>query len=278
MIRVLNRLRHVRLHHLALLFLVVAARAGAQPRDPNAIRRPHMVVLLGTKDEASGRREANRAADRLGYGVAPDTFRKPGTRRIYVGNVITLQKPANDRFEVVSYLGDRADAMKALDQARRYYPDARMVPVELLKGATDEWIDMPFYRLGILVVGSYKTYEAALAAAQSFSLRSGYPYGSRGMVYDKQRGLIWPDDSDDEIWAGQYAPRRYDNECNISDPKSCITVERSEAYEGFKPGLYIVVAGVLRRDGERAQRLNVARKIVPEAYVKQTTIYLGCVH
>jgi hypothetical protein len=98
------------------------------------------------------------------------------------------------------------------------------------------------------------------------------------MVYDKQRGLIWPDNSNDEAWAGSYAPRRYDNECNISDPKPCITVERSEAYEGFKPGLYIVVAGVLGRDEERSQRLNVARRIVPEAYVKQTTIYLGCMH
>lgn len=261
-----------------IVLFTVVAQAKAQPPDPDTIQRPHMVVLLATQDELTGRQEANRAADRLGYAVAPDTLQKPAARRIYVGNVITLQKPAKERFEVVSHLGDRADAMKALDQARKYYPDARMVPVELPKGATDEWIDTPFYRLGILVVGSYKTYEVALAAAKSFSSRSGYPYGSRGMVYDKQRGLIWPDNSNDEAWAGRYAPRRYDNECNISDPAPCITVERSEAYEGFNPGLHIVVAGVLGRDEERARRLNAARRIVPGAYVKQTTIYLGCTH
>jgi hypothetical protein len=153
-----------------------------------------------------------------------------------------------------------------------------MVPVELPRKATEEWIETPFYRLGILVVGSYKSYDEALRAAKLFSSRSAYPYGSRGMVYDKERGLIWPDNSSDEVWAGQYAPRRYDNECDIRESRPCITVERSEGYEGFTPGLYIVVGGVLGRDPERVERLATARKIVPDAYVKQTTIYLGCTH
>jgi hypothetical protein len=98
------------------------------------------------------------------------------------------------------------------------------------------------------------------------------------MIYDKERGLIWPDDSADEAWAGAYAPRRYDSECGLVPSKPCITVERSEAYEGFKPGLYIVVGGILDRSEEREKRLAAARKLVPGAYVKQTAIYMGCVH
>jgi len=153
-----------------------------------------------------------------------------------------------------------------------------MVPVALPRKATNEWIDTPFYRLGILVLGSYRSYDEALRAAKLFSARSTYPYGSRGMVYEKKRGLIWPDGSRDEAWAGLYAPRRYDNECDIRNSRPCVTVERSEGYEGFTPGLYIVVGGVLGRDRQRVERLAAARKIVPEAYVKQTTIYLGCTH
>lgn len=236
-----------------------------------------MVVLMTSTDEEAGRKAANLAADRLGYAVAPDTLRKPATRRIYVGAVVTLQRSGGDGFEVVSYLGDEADALKALAEGRKYYPGARIVPVKLPKGAAHDWIDVPFFRLGILVLGSYKSYDEALRAAKTFSSPT-HPYGSRGMIYDKERGLIWPDDSDDEAWAGRYAPRRYDNECDIRDPRPCITVERSEGYEGFTPGLYIVVGGVLARDERRAERLAAARKIVPEAYVKQTTIYLGCVH
>jgi hypothetical protein len=263
---------------LSIVVLVRSGQVGAQPPNPEEIRKPHMVVLTTSTDEVAGRQAANRAAERLGYAVAPESLRKPANRRIYVGAVVTLQRSSANGFEVVSYMGDQPDALKALAEGRKYYPHARIVPASLPKSATDQWIDAPFYRLGILVVGSYKTYEDALRAAKRFSLRSAYPYGSRGMVYDPERGLIWPDDGDDEAWAGRYAPRRYDNECDIRDSKPCVTVERSEGYEGFTPGLYIVVGGVLGRDERRAERLAAARKIVPTAYVKQTTIYLGCTH
>lgn len=237
-----------------------------------------MIVLTTARDAASGRREANRAADRLGHAIAPDTLRKPGARRIYLGAVVTLQRAADNGFEVTSFLGDEGDAVEELKAARKYYAHARMVPVELPKNSTDEWIDTPFYRLGILVVGSYRSYGEALRAARSLSARSGLPYGDRGMIHDKKRGLIWPDNSSDEMWAGRYAPRRYDDECNIAGSGPCLTVERSGAYEGFTPGLYIVVSGILDRSEDRATRLAAAREVVPGAYVKQTTVYLGCTH
>ena len=142
----------------------------------------------------------------------------------------------------------------------------------------DESSDPQFVRMGVLVIGSYKSYDAALRAAKSYGQRSGHQYDSRGMVYDKRRGLIWPDDSEDEIWAGAYAPRRYDTECAPWNGSPCVTVERSAEYEGFAPGLYIVVDGILDRSPERAQRLAAARKLVSGAYVKDTDIYMGCMH
>jgi hypothetical protein len=260
------------------VLLALAPAAGARPPDPDTILKPLMVVVATVKDETAGRKEANRAADRLGYSVAPETLRKPPERRVYVGAVITLQRTTDGRFAVVSYLGDQADATAALGEAKKYYRDARAIRAELPKNANDDWMSSPFQRLGILVVGSYKSYPAALRAAQSFSVQAEYQYGSRGMIHDKDRGLIWPDDSEDEIWAGNYAPRRYDNECDRDNPKPCVTVERSAAYEGFAPGFYIVVGGVLGRNEEREQRLAAARRVVAGAYVKQTTLYLGCVH
>jgi hypothetical protein len=237
-----------------------------------------MVVLLTAKNEAAGRREANRAADRLGYLVASDTLRKPVSRRFYLGTVITLQRVAPDRFAVVSFLGEQDDALAALDEVKKYYPAARAVPTELPEGANDEWADSPFVRLGVLVLGSYKSYPEAVRAAQSFGARSDYPYGSRGLVFDKKRGLIWPDDDEDEAWAGAYAPRRDDNRCGLALLKPCVSVERSEAYEGFTPGLYIVVGGILDHSEEREKRLAAVRKLVPDAYIKQTAIYMGCMH
>jgi hypothetical protein len=262
---------------VASVVLALSGSSVAQLPDPETIRKPHLVVLATTRDEVSGRQEANRAADRLGYPIARDTLRKPLTRRTYVGAVITLQRGSDGQFVVTSYLGDQADARKALAEARKHFANARLAPVVLPKDATDGWIDTPYHRMGILILGSHRSYEDALRAARSFSERSGQPYGSRGMIHDKERGLIWPDDIDDADSAGHYAPRREDG-CNVYDKRACITVERSEGYEGFTPGLYIVVGGVLDRDEQRAERLAAARKIVPGAYLKQTTIYLGCTH
>jgi len=156
--------------------------------------------------------------------------------------------------------------------------NGRHPPEDQQEGMQEESPDDQFARLGVLVVGSYLSYDAALRAARSYSQRSGHPYDSRGMVYDKKRGLIWPDDLEDEIWAGAYAPRRYDDECAPWNGSPCVTVERSAEYEGFAPGFYIVVGGILDHSSERAQRLAAARKLVSGAYVKDTDIYLGCMH
>lgn len=134
--------------------------------------------------------------------------------------------------------------------------------------------DEPYVSAGILVASSHRSYAGALRAAQTFSRKAAIPYDSRGLILDEERGLIWPDDSEDDIWAGQYAPRRYD-EC-VDGP--CVTIERSDGYEGFKSGLYIVVAGITRSDVESASRLASARRHAPGAYVRQTVLYMGCMH
>jgi hypothetical protein len=140
---------------------------------------------------------------------------------------------------------------------------------------SDGWIDGPYIRAGLLVVGSHRSYHAAVRAAKTFSDASGLRYSSQGMIFDKSRGLIIPDDDPDEAYRGRYVPRRYDNGC---DQQRCVTVERSGGYDGFRPGLYIVVAGILGRDADANARLKQAQRIVPTTYVRQTILYLGCMH
>jgi hypothetical protein len=136
-------------------------------------------------------------------------------------------------------------------------------------------MDPPYIRAGILVVGSHRSYYAAVRVAKTFSDASGISYSSQGMIFDESRGLIIPDDDPDEPYRGQYVPRRYDDGC---DQGRCVTVERSDAYDGFRPGLYIVVAGILGRDAEAKARLKQAQRIVRTAYVRQTILYMGCMH
>ncbi len=251
---------------------------GAGAADAEASPTAAMVVLATLKDQAAGRQEARRAAARLGYGLAADTLEKPIARRVYVNTMITLQRLADDRYVVVSFLGSEPDALVARDEARKVYPDARVVPTVPPDDATAA-DGAAYTRIGMLVLGSFKTYAPARRAARAWSKRSGHPYSARGMVYDKKRGLVFADDFPDSIWAGAYAYRRTHGECSENDEgKLCLTVERSEAYEGFVPGLYIVVGALVSGGDEQAKLLAEARKVVPAAYVKQTTLYLGCMH
>jgi hypothetical protein len=190
--------------------------------------------------------------------------------------VVTLHRNREGKILVSSYLGDAGEVEDKLREARRYFRVARVVPMVMLPDeASDSWIDTPFIPGGLLVVGSSRKYHEAVRAAKSFSRAAAMPYSSQGYVLDESRGMVLPDDHPDDIHAGEYLPRRYDGAC---DGERCVTVERSEAYEGFPNGYYLVVAGIVGRDAEAKSRLAQARRIVPTAYVRQTILYMGCRH
>ncbi|HEY4187919.1 MAG TPA: hypothetical protein VGP07_22780 [Polyangia bacterium] len=70
-----------------------------------------------------------------------------------------------------------------------------------------------------------------------------------------------------------YAPRgRFDDGVYVS-------VEYSTGYKGFKKGLYIVVlANGSTGADEVRNALQKAKAKYADAYVKDTAVYLGCVH
>ncbi len=274
--------KHIRAVRIRVLVFIAsfgtASSVRAQPPDGQVITAPRVVVLATVDTRDAGRREALRAAKLLGYSIAMDTVSTVPRQRRYVGEVIALHRNRSGKIAVTSYLGDVSDVDGHLRAAKRYFPKATVVPTVLPpeeRQGSDGWIDRPYIRAGVLVVGSHRSYHAAVRAAKTFSETSGISYSSQGMIFDEARGLIIPDDDPDEAYRGQYVPRRYDDAC---DQGRCVTVERSDAYDGFRPGLYIAVAGILGRDAEARARLKQAQRIVPTAYVRQTILYMGCMH
>ena len=66
-----------------------------------------------------------------------------------------------------------------------------------------------------------------------------------------------------------YIPRgRYDNGVYIS-------VEYSDAYKGFAKGYYIVMVASGEVDKSLLKQI---RTIVPDAYIKKSAVYMGCMH
>jgi hypothetical protein len=131
----------------------------------------------------------------------------------------------------------------------------------------------------IVILGSSRDFPRLHQAALSIGRRSGVPFSMVGLVYDRDRGLIVPDDDPDEIWRGAYVLRRSNAEGNETNRLLAkISIEKSGAYPGLKSGLYIIVGGIYDTPAKAGRAAARYRAAVPDAYVRKTNIYMGCMH
>ncbi|MFC7337801.1 hypothetical protein ACFQY0_11475 [Haloferula chungangensis] len=130
----------------------------------------------------------------------------------------------------------------------------------------------------VAILSAYKIFADARKDAEKIAKASEVPFSMEDRVYDEKRGLIYPDDFDDEVYAGGYVARRYDM-THVADgdtQTAFLSVEKSDAYDGFTPGYYIVVAGIQESRESALKQIAKFKKWAPTAYVKKTKIYLGC--
>ena len=132
----------------------------------------------------------------------------------------------------------------------------------------------------VVILSVYKSFTEAKDDAVKISKAAKLPFSMEGRVFDKKRGLIYPDNFDDEVFRGGYVARRY-NTTHLPGKDTdteYLSVERSAGYDGFKPGYYIVVAGILESSAAAAKRTKQFTAWAPTAYAKKTKIYMGCMH
>lgn len=130
----------------------------------------------------------------------------------------------------------------------------------------------------VVILSAYSDFASAKADAEKLAKNGKIPFSMDGRIYDKKRGLIYPGNSPDEPFAGSYVARRY-NETEIGGKdREYLSVERSDGYAGFKPGFYIVVAGIYANQAAAAKQVARFKGLAPSAYSKKTRIYMGCLH
>lgn len=130
----------------------------------------------------------------------------------------------------------------------------------------------------VVILSVYKDFPAAKADAERLAKASGMPFSMNGMIYDK-KGLHYPDDYEDEVFAGLYVSRRH-NGAEIAGEfvEQHLSVEISDDYQGLVPGYYIVVGCIAESAEEGDKWVAQFKSSAPDVYVKKTEIYLGCMH
>ena len=137
----------------------------------------------------------------------------------------------------------------------------------------DQYEDVTF-----VIAASEKSYSQAALKAASLSEQSGILFKSNGINFDP----TYKDDNGGLTYSKQECEGNgWDYPCYVSrgrwDEGNYITIEYSSAIQGFTPNLYVVIAA--SGDKETINpTLKTVQKFVPDAYLKTSSVYIGCMH
>lgn len=121
----------------------------------------------------------------------------------------------------------------------------------------------------ILILKSTKDYNEALNFAHDATKKLRLEFDNENKRYSKEKGIYFEGIEDDD-YNGGYYPRRYDEES--------ISLENSSGYEAFSDGFIIVVGGIYNDRKSSKQALGKVKTIYPDAYIKKTKMWMGCIH
>ena len=150
-----------------------------------------------------------------------------------------------------------------------------LLPSNSLAEDVDPELD-PMIPVGFLIIRSTPDYAEALRVAEQAASQIDIPLDLRGLVYDPAHGLTWPSEVCEK-------DPLYPFPCYVArgrfDPGVYLSVERSDAYATFKPGLFIVIAASGEPESsELRSSLARVKSAYPDAYIKPEKVYHGCMH
>lgn len=121
-----------------------------------------------------------------------------------------------------------------------------------------------------LIIQSTKSYNRALKKAQLACNDLSFTLNLRNLFRDKTNGLTTNEVCGCGEKHGYIARGRYDD-------GEYISIEYSSSYEAFAPNYYIVVVASGKRT-ELNDLLPKIREEYPDAYIKESSVYVGCMH
>lgn len=124
----------------------------------------------------------------------------------------------------------------------------------------------------VLVADTGRDYSSLRQKMIDLKTKFKIPIDTMGRIYNKKKNLIaLPDNDKDEIYAGEYFPRRF--------PSENLSLEYLNFYQKQAGEKTIaLVTGIYETEKSADSVLTVLRKIEPRVFKIKADIYVGCMH
>ncbi len=124
----------------------------------------------------------------------------------------------------------------------------------------------------VVIVDTSKNYFLLREKMFRLNKLAGLKIDTMSRYYDvKKPGIILPLDSDDEIYAGEYYPRRY--------PSSFLSLEHFGFYYSLtNENTMALVAGICETKVSADSTMLKIKQYEKGAFVLKSDIYMGCMH
>lgn len=149
----------------------------------------------------------------------------------------------------------------------------KTVPVEKpVEQKVEEDTSGNFADYYVAVLDTNANYNPIHSKMFSASKALKIPIDTLGRYYNKKKDkIILPENDEDEIYAGEYFPRRNAEE-NLS--LEYLNMYKSDA----KARTIALVAGIYADKDSATAALKKLKAIEPKAFVLKSKIYIGCMH
>jgi hypothetical protein len=126
--------------------------------------------------------------------------------------------------------------------------------------------------LFVTIADTSDDYHAIDARLHALARRSGAEVDTMGRYFDRERkALILPEDDPDDLYAGDYVPRRFEG--------STLSIEYLDLYtRQAGDSTFALVTGLWSTETEADSALAALRTHAPAAFKLSARVYQGCMH